>query len=127
MNHSPSPTSSSGDSFTGRRSRWRLWIACLSGIIGLAACATPGIIANRALFDFLEHGRTSRSTVVLKLGSPSKTLEDDSILTYRIGEVPEEGYFVLDSDRAWLGAKDSLVLVFDSRGILRDHSLIPVK
>jgi len=89
--------------------------------------AIPG--ASRDLLDFLNDGTATREEVVLKLGQPSASFEQERILTYRIGENTKQGYFVITPNqlRQWLFVNHSLVLVFDNDGILKKHSLVDVQ
>lgn len=74
---------------------------------------------------------TSREAMLLKMGTPSASFEGGRIITYRIGEIVEgdsPGYFIIDR-RVWEGdgKRFSLVLVFDEKGNLVKHSLVPVR
>jgi hypothetical protein len=97
-------------------------LACLL----LAACSTAPI-GHKDLLDFLNDGVTRRDDVYLKLGEPSARFEDLRILTYRIGK-DDGGYFPAGGPRGdWSGLPYSLVLVFDSSGILTRHALVEVR
>ncbi|HSH15160.1 MAG TPA: hypothetical protein VLD18_03940 [Verrucomicrobiae bacterium] len=109
----------------------RRW-ASLSALVFafcLAGCATviPG--ASRGLLAFLQPGSTTRQEVVLALGQPSATLEQERILTYRIGEDPRQGYYVITAKALmpWEAVRHSLVLVFDVEGVLQQHRLVAVQ
>jgi hypothetical protein len=119
---------------------WKLY--CLSiliaGFVLAAGCATPAIkpadphqpLAIHQL-AFLKDALTTREEVLLKLGMPTAQFEGERILTYQ---------FYLDSSqvlhtvapqllgnaglRSWARDVSSLVLVFDSDGVLRKHSLV---
>lgn len=102
-------------------------------VTALAACSSPPTIpgARPDLLDFLTAGTTSREETVLRLGQPSSTLLGETVLTYRIGEDPKQGRFVIGNFAAatwqWREARYSLVLVFDANGVLRKHNLVDVK
>jgi len=79
------------------------------------------------LLAFLHDGSTSRQEVVSKLGQPSTRLEEGKILTYRLTSNPDNSAFiVVEPELRWNRAKYSLVLIFDDRGVLREHSLVPI-
>jgi hypothetical protein len=91
----------------------------------LAACSTP--VGHKDLLDFLSDGLTRREDVLLKLGEPSARFEESRIVTYRLGR-DDGGYFPAGGPRSdWSAAPYSLVLVFDSNGILTRHSLVEVQ
>lgn len=107
-----------------------------SGMMGLlcavllgAGCATTIPGANPRLLDFLEVGGTTRQETVLKLGQPSASFEAESILTYRIGDEPKQGYYVISPKAMlpWQNVRYSLVLVFDKNGILQKKSMVDVQ
>jgi hypothetical protein len=98
----------------------------------LAGCAMPPN-ARTDLLAFLETAKTTREEAILKLGQPSGSFEQDRILTYRIGQYREEGYFVISQKvilpgqgASWKNVRFSLVLVFDEAGRLRKHELVRV-
>jgi hypothetical protein len=104
---------------------WRCLQAVLVGLV-LAACSTPPI-GHRDLLNFLRDGATRRDDVYLHLGEPSARYEDSGILAYRIGR-DDGGYFSAGGSRAdWSIAPWSLVLAFDSGGVLVRHSLVEVR
>ena len=97
--------------------------------LGLAGCVTPVPSARHDLLDFLRLGQTPRQEVILNLGQPSAAFEQETILTYRIGEDTNTGYYVL-TPRAmlpWQSVRYSLVLVFDDKGILQKQNLVRVE
>lgn len=108
--------------------RWVLFIV-LIGI--LAGCGTTNVIqgASPVLLEFLADGHTTRETVVLSLGQPSASFDQDSILTYRIGEHEIQGMYPMTPQvlKPWDQVRYSLVLVFDSEGVLQKHRLVPVQ
>ena len=112
-----------------RRRRCRaLWIALLSTVV--ASCATTEPLqGDPALFDFLQDGVTTRDAVMLRLGQPSATFQDERILTYRIGEIADKGYFVEvpSATQQWQHVRYSLVLVFGADDKLQKHSLVSVQ
>lgn len=95
----------------------------------VAGCATPAIPGARPdLLAFLSPGQTTREEVILQLGQPSAAFEQEHILTYRIGEHPSQGLYVVSPKAMlpWQQVKYSLVLVFDTRGTLQKESRVPV-
>lgn len=101
-----------------------LWL-CLLLIIG---CATTGPLGSKGLLDFLENGRTTKEDILLKLGQPSGTYEDETVLTYRIGGDEKRGFYVVESNaQGWHDVNFSLVLIFKKNAILKRHSLVPVR
>jgi outer membrane protein assembly factor BamE (lipoprotein component of BamABCDE complex) len=100
-----------------------------------AGCATPKIqVADAQLLlnselAFIKDGETTREEVSLKLGVPSAQLEGDRILMYQF-RTSEDGKWNLVSPifsgnlRGWGSGTSSLVLVFDTRGILQKHSMV---
>ena len=112
----------------------------LAGLVILVSgCATapiPG--ASRNLLGFLTDTTTTREQVILTLGQPSASFENDRILTYRIGQDPEQGQFVITprlmltevrigQPSTWQEVRYSLVLVFDAQGVLKQHKLVTVR
>lgn len=98
----------------------------------ITGCVTPPD-ARTDLLAFLEAGQTTREEVLLKLGQPSGSFEQDRIFTYRIGQYGEHGYFIISpkvvlpaQGATWQNVHFSLVLVFDELGRLRKHHLIRV-
>jgi hypothetical protein len=106
-----------------------LFLAVL--LLGFATgCGTPTIPgASHDLLGFLQIGQTTREAVLLKLGQPSAMLEQEKILTYRIGEDKKQGYYLISPKAAlpWQAVRYSLVLVFDGSGVLQRQSLVPVQ
>lgn len=109
---------------------YRLTIAALTlfGLCLLAGCVTlPPIPGDKDLITTVTAVGTSREAILLKLGEPSASFETGRILTYRIGEDEEQGYFLMDRQVRWTNIKYSLVLVFDDQGRLTKHSLVKVR
>ncbi len=96
-----------------------------------AGCETPRIIpgASLDLLRFIQEGKTTREEIVLKLGQPAASFEQEKILTYRLGEDPKQGYFLIVPNqlRQWQAVAHSLVLVFGADGVLQKHSLVKVQ
>lgn len=95
--------------------------------IGCATTAIPGAQPN--LLDFLQIGSTTRQQTILSLGQPSSSFEQDSILTYRIGHQPKQGYYIITPKAMlpWQQVRYSLVLVFNDNGILEKKNLVDVQ
>jgi hypothetical protein len=98
-------------------------------VVGLAACAPriPGAAPD--LLTFLRAGETTREEVVLKLGQPSASFEQERILTYRVGQDPKQGFFLIVPNRLdwWQNVRYSVVLVFDANGVLEKQRFVPVR
>lgn len=103
----------------------------------LAGCVTPPIPgASPDLLTFLQIGKSTREEVLLRLGQPSASFEHERILTYRIGEDPEQGRYVVTpqaqvvpawrAETVWGWVRYSLVLVFDDLGRLQTKKLVTV-
>jgi hypothetical protein len=73
-------------------------------------------------------GKTTREEAVLKLGQPSASFERERILTYRIGDDPKQGRYIVTPQAMlpWQRVKYSLVLVFDEAGRLQKQNLVTV-
>ncbi len=100
-----------------------LWVMFVFG-----GCATvPPVPADKNLLNDVVTPGTSREAILLKLGEPSASFESGRILTYRIGKDDDKGYFLMDRLVRWTNTKYSLVLVFDDKGILTKHTMVPVR
>jgi hypothetical protein len=102
-------------------------LALLSDL--LAGCATTAPPpADPHLLDSLQDGQSTKEAIVLKLGQPSSVLESGRILTYRVGQETDRGYFLREAANTnWFELKFSLVLVFDASEVLERHSLVEVR
>jgi hypothetical protein len=107
-------------------SKW-IRVTILAGLlVGCATTAPPP--ADPHLLDFLRDGQSTKETVLLKLGQPSAVLESGRILTYRVGQEKDRGYFLREACATnWVELKFSLVLVFDPAEVLERHSLVAVR
>ncbi len=107
----------------------RKWLPGMMLAAFLVGCATTvKLPADPHLLDFLRDGQSTKEAVVLKLGQPSAVLESGRILTYRVGQEKEQGYFLREAcGTNWFGTKFSLVLVFDQAEVLQRHSLVQVQ
>ena len=99
----------------------------LVAIFVSAGCATGAQHGDSTLLDFISDGQTTRTEVILSLGQPSATFENERIQTYRIGGNRESGYFVRDTPGTWYETSFSLVLIFDAHGTIEAHSLVKVR
>ncbi len=98
----------------------------------MTGCVTPPH-ARTDLLAFLELGKTTREEVLLTLGQPSGSFEHERILTYRLGQYGEQGYFIVSPKviapapaASWQSVSFSLVIVFDDQGRLQKHQMIKV-
>lgn len=96
-------------------------------ILVSAGCATGAQQGDSGLLDFIKDGQTTRTEVILSLGQPSATFENERIHTYRIGGDRDSGYFVRDAPGTWQNTSFSLVLVFGDDGTLQSHSLVKIR
>ncbi|MCX6887780.1 MAG: hypothetical protein NTX27_22400 [Verrucomicrobia bacterium] len=111
-----------------KTSKWIVNLCASLVACWLTGCTTPIPGASHDLISFLKIGETTRETVLLKLGQPSAIFEHERILTYRVGEDPRQGRYIL-TPRAmmpWQHIHYSLVLVFDDHGRLAKQNLITV-
>jgi len=94
----------------------------------ISGCASTGKSpGNPQLISFLQDGQTSRQEILRRLGCPTLTMEDESILFFRLGE-NRGGYFIRELDKErWAGVRYSLVLILDDAGVLKQHSLVNVR
>jgi hypothetical protein len=106
-------------------------VAVLTTVL-FTGCVTPPN-ARTDLLNFLHPGKTTREEVLLKLGQPSASFEQERIFTYRIGQYGEQGYFIISpkvvlpaQGASWQNVHFSLVIVFDEQGRLQNHKLIRV-
>jgi hypothetical protein len=103
--------------------------------IAVAACAahrprSVEIPAKSPTLVFLREDSTTRAEVLAHLGLPSGRFLDDHILTYRLnkrleivpGTVPTAAPLAPMSVERY-----SLILVFDSAGVLARHRLVRVR
>jgi hypothetical protein len=106
----------------------KIAVCAVCTLLVLAGCVTlPPVPADKNLLKNVLESGTSREAILLKLGEPSASFEAGRILTYRIGEDGDKGYFLMDRQVRWSNTKFSLVMVFDEKGALTKHALIPVR
>ena len=103
----------------------RFRILFVAVMLLLGGCET--VPRGRAdLLGFITDGKTTRETVLLKLGDPIASYEAGRIVVYRLAK-DDGGYFRVDPGLWWpSGARHDVVLVFDSGGVLQKHSLMQV-
>ena len=105
--------------------------AVLLGLLAGCATTTPtDPCASSELLKFLNIGHTTREEVSQKLGKPSAAFEMGKILTYRIGEDPARGLYLVSGNAAnqpWKSVRYSLVLVFDADEVLQRQNLVRVR
>ena len=97
--------------------------------LSVAGCVSPVPGASRDLLSFMQNGQTTRQEVILKLGQPSGSYEHEKILTYRIGEDRDQGYFLVSPKfmQPWQSVRYSLVLLFDDNGLLQKKNMVSVQ
>jgi len=89
----------------------------------------PELQGDKTLFSFLEEGLT-REEIILSLGTPSASFEDEHIFTYRVAGDEEQGYLLSDRQIVyghWGIVSHSLVLVFNQGGKLEKYKLVKVQ
>jgi hypothetical protein len=91
----------------------------------LASCAEPTPSGQMGLLDFIQDGKTTTQEIVLHLGDPGATYENERVLTYRLGH-DKGGYYVFQNKTDWNGVCSNLVLALDGNNRLRQHSLVQV-
>ena len=99
---------------------------CVITVVVTVACATQENRGDTTLLEFMTIGQTTRTEVLLHLGKPSASFENEHILTYRIGCDSVDCYFVSVAAGSWYETNYSLVLVFDPGGVLETRSLVRV-
>lgn len=106
-----------------------VFILFAEGCASTATTAQPTPVAKKDLLSFLHAGQTSREEVLVALGAPSWAFEHERILTYRLGYDDKQGYSIVSPRRLepWANVRYSLVLVFDSNGVLKKQSMVDVK
>jgi hypothetical protein len=111
-----------------RRQMTHLILVALVGT-GLASCMPTVPFADPNLLSFLRMGETTRQDVLLMLGQPSASFEQERILTYRLGQDSTQGYYLVTPSQfsQWQNVHYSLVLVFDANGRLEKQRLVPVR
>ena len=105
---------------------WSLATLALVSLF-LTGCATPIVGAKKDLLEFLHPGHTTREEVLTTLGEPSQAFEQGKILTYKLGHDEKQGFYIYNGIGWQEEIHYSLVLVFDSNGVLHKHSLVDVK
>jgi len=112
--------------------------ACLA--LGLSALALLGACASQApkrarpdshLLAFIDGPQVTRQEVVEHLGQPRASFENDKVIAYRLGQ-SGGGYYVVSAPQKqteldWEGVDYDLMLRFDERGVLQEHSLIAIR
>ena len=107
--------------------------------------------SRQTLLPYLEDGKTTKQEIIERLGQPSRQFQGGRILTYRLGQLRECGFWSCDDkglraietgvtwdkprpsrlDSPWrmasYGEVYSLVLVFNEADVLRKHSLIQIR
>jgi len=96
-------------------------------LTGCATPATPIMGAKKDLLKFLRPDHTTREEVLTTLGEPSQAFEQGKILTYKLGHDEKQGFYIYNGIGWQEEIHYSLVLVFDSNGVLHKHSLVDVK
>ena len=88
----------------------RVTLVAASGCFLYACTASQDPPSFEAEIDtlkaFLQEGATRRDEVLVRLGIPHATFEDDRIIGY------------------YLGHRDELILIFDERGVLEKHNFL---
>ena len=109
------------------------WIVLLVAFTAVVSCepkpATPEQLQTGPL-TFIQDGKLTREDALLRFGVPASEFENERILTFRIAQRTDGSINAVDRDTAGAvyqaGAVYSLVLVFDARGVLKRHSIVPL-
>lgn len=101
-----------------------LLVALLSACSGTTVSPVDPSIAIKK-FGFLRDGETTKLEVLDRMGPSSRVHETDRTLTYSVFE-NELGKIDLGGSEYSRGAY-SLVLIFNDKDVLRQHSLILIK
>ena len=99
----------------------------LVGLLVSGCASAEKSTAGPDVLSFLQDGQTSREEIISHLGSPSRAIQNERFLFYRVGH-DRGGYFVGElNHRRWADVRYSLVLVFDDAGVLKEHSIVSVR
>jgi len=125
---------------TEYRSQLSVWgkAAAMAIISVVAGCeSTPSLqpAEPQSLFKselaFVKDGVTTREEAVLRLGIAAAQVEEDRILMYQLRADAQGKWHLVAPQisaitglRAWKPQTCCLVLVFDTNGILKKHSLV---
>ena len=111
---------------TERVNAWT--VSLLAAVLLATGCARADRpSANPCLLLDLYNGETTREEIFLHFGPPSRTMENERVLFYRLGQ-NREGDFVREvEDKGWANIRFSLVLVLNEHGVLQEHSLVRVR
>ena len=110
-------------------------VAILAGCAAgcMHSTATPADMEKGPLASLVQDGRTTRGQAAEQLGKPQCKLEGGRVAIYRLGHGGQGNLQAMPRDvREAPGPKDfpldqySLVLVFDSAGMLTRHSVVPL-
>lgn len=114
-------------------------VAILQSAALFSGCATPEVrpvelaeVREAPLVSFIRDGATTREEVLLRLGTPAASFENDRILAYQIRSREDGTLAVFWPRRLELDLPlnytspeiYSLILVFDARGVVVRHSLV---
>lgn len=101
-------------------------------------CATPQVqlsgshvLLKSALLGFITDGLTTREEALVRLGMPASQFEGDKILLYQLRSDQNGNWHLVAPKidhytgfRHWQNGTGSLVLVFNTAGVLQKHSLV---
>lgn len=106
-----------------------LLLACLWLMAGCASPDRAGKIPadERVNLDFLADHQTTKEEVIRMLGAPSRTLENERFLCYRLRRRGSGNYSVIENAGSWKSVHSSLVLVFNERGVLERHAMVNIR
>jgi hypothetical protein len=110
----------------------------LAIVVAFSAATLPGCAAQHhqatspevdpmSSFPGLTPGHTTREQVLLTIGKPAATYENERIFIYRLSRRPDGHLVRVAADSVWVRADTDLydfVVVFDGAGALKTTSLV---
>jgi hypothetical protein len=124
------PSSSSHSTRQRRSGGATAWtaLALAALLLGLTGCTTyrtgpPQNLAQVPLLAWLQVGKTTREELRHEWGPPSASLQQGRFVFYRLEGSGNGLRFSMDK-HGWYRSNHSLVLIFDTAGVLETNSLV---
>ncbi len=92
----------------------------------LTGCASPRMLGDPALLQFLQVSSTTRDQVVARLGAPLAAFEPDRVMIYGLDR-DRAGYVLGWRETSLPGGRLHLVIEFDERAVLRRYAVVNVE